>query len=110
MMRIIWAFLLMAPSFIHIVSIRDHVWNFDRSIYGAAAVKLFITLVNHPIDWLSAIITTHHAKVPGLFFLGEFFVPIGYILGSINLGLLLCIFCLSILSLLLLWQILERRS
>lgn len=109
-MRILKPFLLfflILPNLAYVLLHKSLFLN-DDSQYGRAAVELWIFLVNHPLEWFYKILTIHSFRPPMLYLLGEFFVPIGHVFGSISIGLLVFICTLSFLSLWLMWAILDK--
>jgi len=77
---------MVAPSLIWIAL--DHsVWMWDEAIYGKGSVELFYTLSHSPKRWLRLIFNILHEQAPGVSWLGQFFVPLGYLAGSIDAGL-----------------------
>jgi len=63
----------------------------DEAIYGKGSVELFYTLSHSPKRWLRLMLNILHEQAPGVSWLGQFFVPLGYLVGSIDVSLLLSI-------------------
>lgn len=109
----VFAFLILVPEFIWIFSDRG-IWPWDQSCYALASVDLWWTLLHDPASYFSYISeAVLRCRAPGVSVIGQFFVPLGQIYGSIEPFLLLSIFIQSYLCLLLLGatiQKLETRS
>jgi hypothetical protein len=101
--------LLIFPSFIWI-TLDKAVWKPDQSLFGRASVTLFYTLAYEPAQWLSAVTQSVRTKPPGLVWIGQFFVPLGQSLGSVDLGLLICVLLIQIAALILLYQAIRQLS
>ena len=82
---------LVAPSLIWVMKDRS-VWSWDPAFYAMDTLDLWGRLLAHQHGaWLERMQTIYSAKAPGVGWLGQFFVPLGRWLGSIELGLLLSI-------------------
>ena len=81
---------MVSPSLIWI-ALDKSVWMWDEAIYGKGSVELFYTLSHSPKRWLRLMLNILHEQAPGVSWLGHFFVPLGYLLGSIDVSLLLSI-------------------
>ena len=85
----------------------------DESQYARASVELFRSLAKSPLEWLHLLITISPYKPSALLWLGQFFVPLGSWAGSIDRALLLCIWCIQLVTLGLLagalWKISGRQ-
>jgi len=71
----------------------------DESQYARASVELFRSLAKSPLEWLHLLITISPYKPSALLWLGQFFVPLGSWAGSIDRALLLCIWCIQLVTL-----------
>lgn len=104
---------LISPSLIWI-SLDKSVWPWDEAVYGNGSVALFYTLIHSPKTWISRMLTVLNARAPGTTWLGQFFVPLGYLLGSINAGLLLSVLTTQTLTLVLIyhsvWELSGRKQ
>jgi hypothetical protein len=76
----------------------------DQSQYGIATVQLFYTLIHSPASWGSLMLGIFPVKPNGLIWIGQFFVPLGYLIGSINRGLLFSIWVMQALVLILIYR------
>ena len=85
------------------------VWMWDQAIYAKGSVELIDTLVHSPERWLRRL-HIRQSQAPGVSWLGQFFVPFGFILGSIDVGLLLSIILTQIVTLLLLYHALRELT
>ncbi|MGQ0732808.1 MAG: hypothetical protein ACT4QD_04030 [Acidobacteriota bacterium] len=91
---------LVAPSAVWIGHDRS-VWSWDPSFYGFGAVDLWHRLTADPARWWELLTTVYSAKAPGIGWLGQFFVPVGLWIGSIEAGLLISVLALQALSVML---------
>ena len=82
-------FVLMALPGLLWIALDRHPFGGDQSQYATEAVNLFDTLVHSPSQWPSAMVHTMGFKPPGIAWIGQLFVPLGKLLGSIDAGLLL---------------------
>jgi hypothetical protein len=103
----ITALLLTAPNFLYIL-LNQRTWHGDEAGIGKTAINLWWELLNHPSQWPIAILTVRNSRPPLFYFISEFFVPLGYLFGSIRIGLLLGIFLMSLAAIFLLWRILDE--
>ena len=85
------------------------VWMWDQAIYGKGSVELIYTLVHSPERWFRQLYTPQ-SQAPGVSWLGQFFVHFGFLLGSIDIGLLLSIILTQAVTLLLLCRALRELS
>lgn len=99
---------LVAPSVIWLAADKS-VWMWDQAIYGKGSVELFYTLVHSPERWLRRL-HIPQSQAPGVSWLGQFFVPFGFLLGSIDIGLLLSIILTQVVTLLLLCRAFRELS
>jgi len=85
----------------------------DESQYARASIELFRSFARSPLGWLHLLITISPYKPSALVWLGQFFVPLGSYVGSVDKALLLCIWCIQVLTLGLLasalWKISGRQ-
>ena len=103
----ILAALLMVPSLVWIY--RDAgVWSFDPAWYGETSVELWYALAHNTGEWPEAMLSAFHTKAPGVSWLGQFFVPIGQSIGSIEVGLLLSVILCHFATLVLTWRFLRE--
>ena len=96
--------LFLSPSLYWIA--QDHsVWPWDQAWYGQVSADLWFTLVNSPAEWLPAMWKAFGSKAPGIAWVGQWFVPIGRNLGSIESGLLLSILVVQFGSVVLIYKL-----
>src|SRR5258707_33331 len=104
---------MVSPSLVWIALDRS-VWTWDPAKYGKSSVELFFGLVNSPQSWIALMLDTLGAQAPGASWLGQFFVPLGSILGSIDVGLLLSIWVTQAFTLALtyksIWKLSDHSS
>ena len=94
---------VISPSLIWI-TLDKSVWTWDPALYGKNAVELFFNLIYRPIDWIFQMLDVLAGAAPGVSWFGQFFVPVGYLLGSIDVGLLLSIWMTQALTLMLMYR------
>ena len=63
----------------------------DDSVYGSASLELFRTLHTSPTQWFSRAMDVLVSKPNGLIWIGQFFVPVGRLMGTVDRGLLLSV-------------------
>jgi len=78
---------MLAPS-VYWVARDSSVWSWDPAFYAEGTVDLWFKLVRRPAQWPQALLAVLSPKAPGLAWLGQLFVPVGQLLGSIEFGLL----------------------
>jgi hypothetical protein len=81
------------------------IWPWDPAWYGEVSVELYYTLRHDPAGWPAAMIHAVPTKPPGLTWLGQFFVPLGKRIGSIERALLLENLFLQFITLVLIYRI-----
>ena len=100
-------FLSLFPSLVWLL--RDQsVWTWDQSWYALNTVGLFHSLIASPLSWLNDLIAACIAQPPGIAWLGQFFVPLSFLMGSMNSALLLSILVTNLTSLVLIYKALFR--
>lgn len=103
--------ILLFPIFVWVM-LDNSPFGGDQSQYGTQSVNLFHALVVSPLSWAKLIFASGAFKAPGIAWLGQFFVPLGYGIGSVDKGLLLSIIATQFISLLLLflliWEITDH--
>jgi hypothetical protein len=102
-----WVFLftalLLTPSLYWVLRDRA-VWGFDQSWYGQVSVELYDSLRHHPGDWLKDMRGAFATKAPGIAWFGQFFVPLGTRIGSIDLALHLSVLFCQLMTLVLVYK------
>ncbi len=81
------------------------VWPYDQAWYGEVSVDLWYLLTHHPGEWAANMLSAFGTKAPGVAWLGQFFVPLGHVAGSIEFGLMLSILAAHFGTLLLMYRI-----
>ena len=81
------------------------VWPWDPAFYGRVTLALWHTLISQPDNWLSEMLRAFGFKAPMIAWLGQFFVPLSRIFGSIEFSLLILQICCTALSIYLLGYI-----
>lgn len=66
-------------------------WAWDLAWYGKHSVDLFFTLIYTPSEWPPAMLNAFGRQAPGIAWIGQFFVPVGLVTGSIDAALLLSV-------------------
>jgi hypothetical protein len=100
---------LISPSLIWI-ALDQSVWTWDPALYGKGSVELFFILIFAPTDWISQMLDVVPGAAPGMSWFGQFFVPLGYLLGSIDVGLLLSIWVTQAVTLILMYRSVRELS
>jgi hypothetical protein len=100
---------VISPSLIWIAFDRS-VWTWDPSLFGRISVELFFGLIYTPTGWINEMLHAVGGKAPGVSWFGQFFVPLGYILGSIDIGLLLSIWITQAITLILFYRSIRELS
>jgi len=96
--------LSIVPSIIW-AALDQRVWPWDQAWYAQVSVELFYRLTHSPLEWVRDMIAAFGIKAPAVSWLGQLFVPLGQIIGSIEFGLLLSILLTQFIVLLLIFQI-----
>jgi len=73
----------------------------DQSQYAKDTVSLTFTLFQTPKSWVSVMLHAVGNKGPGIAWAGQFFVPLGLFIGSVDKALLLQIVTMQGISLVL---------
>ena len=82
--------LLLAPSAVWIA--RDHsVWPWDQAWYGQVATDLWFAATHSLRAWQITMLHAIDMKPPAITWIGQFFVPLRSVLGSVENALLLSI-------------------
>ena len=102
-------FLFIFPSLIWIF-VDKRVWPWDQASYANNSLELFYSLVSSPLDWIKGMMLAGSVKAPGIAWLGQFFVPLGVMLGSIDIGFLLSILLIQFLVLVLVFESVKELS
>jgi hypothetical protein len=84
------------------------IWPWDQSWYGAEAANLWYILIRHAASWPEVMVEVMRIKAPLIVWVGQFFVPLGYALGSVESGLLIMLAGCHLLSLWMLLRIGEK--
>lgn len=63
-------------------------WPWDQAWYGELSTDLWHHLIHSPVLWARTMLTGPNLKPPGLVWLGQLFVPLRVVLGSVESGLL----------------------
>jgi len=78
---------LLAPSLVWIY--KDHsVWPWDQAWYGQVSADLWFWLGHSLRQWIATMADGLNMKPPGVSWLGQWFVPLGAVFGSIEAALL----------------------
>lgn len=103
------ALALVSPSLVWLARDRS-VWPWDQAWYGAGSVDLFYALIHTPSLWLREMLAVVEAQSPGVVWLGQVFVPLGLLIGSVDDGLLVSILATQAAALLLTYRALMELS
>ena len=94
---------LISPSLVWI-ALDKSVWHWDPAWYGKGSVELFYTVIYAPKDWVFLMLNVLRGQAPGVSWFGQLFVPVGYLLRSFDVGLLLSIWVTQALTLALMYH------
>jgi hypothetical protein len=100
---------LVLPSLMWLLVDR-HVWGGDQAWYGEFSVDLYYTLIHQPGNWLAAIMAALGTKAPVIAWIGQFFVPLGMIGGSVDAGLMVSVLVVQAVSLVLIFRAVENLA
>ena len=93
---------LVAPNLLWMCLDRGR-WNTDTSSYALDALRLNHALGDTTVSWSGVMLYISSPKPPILPWVGQFFVPVGRLIGSVDVGLLLMIFIAQYVCLLFLY-------
>jgi hypothetical protein len=71
------------------ISVDRSLWPWDEAYYGTGSIDLWATLRLAPGSWVNAMTHAFVIWPPGIAWIGQFFVPLGGVLGSDRVALLL---------------------
>jgi hypothetical protein len=94
---------LMTPNLVWIALDRT-VWSWDAAFYGKGSVELFLTLIRSTGGWRQAMLGALAGHAPGIAWIGQFFVPLGFLLGSVDRGLLVSVLATQAVTLFLVYK------
>jgi hypothetical protein len=100
---------LLVPSVFWIVEDRS-VWPWDQAWYGEVTTDLWFWLGHSRFQWVATMADGMNMKPPGIVWMGQLFVPLKAIFGSVEAALLFSILVTQIVLLLLLFRIGEELS
>jgi hypothetical protein len=101
------ALALVLPSLIWVLLDRS-VWPWDQAWYGEVSVELYCSFRQGLGPWVEAMRGAFGSKAPAVAWFGQWFVPIGQLLGSMDLGLHLSVLICQALTLMLVYRIGQR--
>jgi hypothetical protein len=94
----------LVPDFLWIA--RDHTpWPWDQAWYGEVSVNLWFNLTRSMSNWLHTMLAGIDMKPPGVVWLGQFFVPLGSVFGSVENALLFSVVLAQAVTLYLVFRI-----
>ncbi len=86
------------------IAIDNSPFGGDQSEYATRTLILFRTLVESPSRWVTLMATGDGFRPPGIEWVGQFFVPLGYLIGSVDKALLYSVLAIQFISLMLLFR------
>ncbi|MGD0047384.1 MAG: hypothetical protein ABSE42_10230 [Bryobacteraceae bacterium] len=107
---VLWALLCagsLVPSLIWIAEDRT-VWLWDQAWYGEVSTDLWFWMGHSWRRWVGELADGLSIKPPGVVWLGQFFVPLQHIFGSVELSLLVSILATQFVLLAILFRIGRR--
>jgi hypothetical protein len=99
-----WISFLLFPSLVWIV-LNHEVWPWDQAWYGQVATDLWFSAKHSVRLWMSTMADGINMKPPGIVWLGQFFVPLWRVFGSIEAALLSSILLTQFAMLVVLFRI-----
>jgi len=99
----------MLPSLAWVLMDRT-VWPWDQAWYGFNSVSLFYSLRFSPSQWISDLISACIAQPPAITWIGQFFVPMIHLTGSMDSALLLSIILTNLLTLIIIHETVLQLS
>jgi hypothetical protein len=100
---------VLVPSLIWIAEDRA-VWLWDQAWYGEVSADLWFWMGHSPRRWVGELLDGLSMKPPGVVWLGQFFVPLQHIFGSVEASLLVSIVATQFVLLVILFRIGRRLS
>lgn len=97
---VIFVFLLAIPHFVFIF-LNEKPFMSDARVYGTVSLKLFDSLIHRPFEWPFLMFYELRGSGPMLAWLGQFFAPLRYVFGSIDVALL---FTASVFQAFIVWM------
>lgn len=94
---------ILCPSLVWLARDRS-AWPWDQAWFGAQTLELFEVLSREPLAWPSAMARATPWKPPAVAWIGQFFVPLAPVVGSMNTALLLSVWCCHLAALLLIFR------
>lgn len=92
------------PSLVWIVRDR-RVWPWDQAWYGEVSVDLWYLLTHAPGQWYQTMENAFGMKPPAIAWLGQFFVPLRHLFGSVEAALLFGILLTQMAVLMVIYRI-----
>ena len=108
----LWALLcvgLLVPSLIWVAEDRT-VWPWDQAWYGEVSADLWFWMGHSLRRWVGELADGLSLKPPGVVWLGQLFVPLRHIFGSVEVSLLVSILVTQFVLLAILFRIGRRLS
>jgi hypothetical protein len=103
------AAVLVFPSVIWI-ALDTSAWGGDQSQYGFATLELFQTLTHAPLEWPARMLDVFTYKPNALIWLGQAFLPLAFLIPSVNTALLFTIVAAQAATIVLVYRSLRTLS
>lgn len=103
------SFMILCPSLVWVARNRS-VWPWDQAWFARYSVELFETLRTDPLAWPAALAHATPMKPPAVAWIGQFFVPLGLSVGSVDAGLLFSIWMTHLVALMVVYRALMVLS
>jgi len=100
---------LLLPAFVWILLDRAP-FSGDESVYARPSLELFRTLLASPLEWPRRALDIFPLKPNALIWIGQGFVPAGYLLRSVDKGLLLSVWTSQLLTVIIVYLAMVRLS
>jgi tetratricopeptide (TPR) repeat protein len=82
----------------------------DESGFASNSIDLYQTALRSPALWRAAMLEAVPSRGPGIAWIGQFFVPLGYVMGSVDAAFLLLVYIALFIGLWLLYAALLEMS
>jgi hypothetical protein len=96
--QIVFILTLLIPSLVWILNDAS-VWPWDQAWYGEVSVDLWFLSNHEPLRWVDLMLKAFSTKAPGIAWLGQLFIPLKELTGSIESALLISVLTAQFLTL-----------
>jgi len=103
------AFLLLSANILWMI-LDKQPFGGDQSGHAYTSINLYQMLVRFPAQWRAAMLEAVPSRGPGIAWIGQFFVPLGYVMSSVDTAFLLLVYVALLIGLWLLYAALLEMS